>query len=437
MSTPSLVATSVTTGNLNIDNLNIKELTFKAGGSGTIINNSTGTPATLTMPTASGTLINDIENAAGVFVPVYADLASSNGRAVFNGISSGNSDFLLPTPAPFGGGNIILNPGVKAVLTDSTQTLINKTLDAPKLSNLTIGSTATGFLPLGSNAGTGVVGNMTDIVVTTGFQQVSDKQLLNTSLVSPSISTINNVGTLTLPTTTGTLALTSDIPSNFVTTNTPQTISAIKTFSANPVISAINNGQNITVPSNISSIFALQSAAPQVTGNVCTYLNSSPTPAVIQDSGIAASSLATLTGTQTLTNKTISGLTATGNTISLFGGKLINRYATATTVGAGATLLSAVAVPINTAVSIDCRVIGFCTSGVDIGKYVVYNSTFAGANNAGVGAVGTVVSNSSRSMAFGGATIVAALSGTTININVNGITGDTIVWTGDIAITYQ
>lgn len=73
----------------------------------------------------------------------------------------------------------------------------------------------------------------------------------------------------------------------------------------NPVIANINNGQNIAVPAGISSIFALQSAAPQTTDNVATYFNSSPNPAVLQDSGIAASSLVTLTGAQTLTNKTL------------------------------------------------------------------------------------------------------------------------------------
>lgn len=52
--------------------------------------------------------------------------------------------------------------------------------------------------------------------------------------------TIQNTGTLTLPTSTGTLALTSDIPTNatYVDKTTAQTIGGIKTFSAAPVFSA-------------------------------------------------------------------------------------------------------------------------------------------------------------------------------------------------------
>lgn len=71
-----------------------------------------------------------------------------------------------------------------------------------------------------------------------------------------------------------------------------------------PIIAQIQNGgQNVTVPSGISSIFALQSAGAQTANNLATYFNSSPTPAVLQDSGIALSSVVTLTGTQTLSNK--------------------------------------------------------------------------------------------------------------------------------------
>src|SRR6056300_468349 len=50
-----------------------------------------------------------------------------------------------------------------------------------------------------------------------GFELVNlnaSQTLTNKTLTSPVISTISNTGTLTLPTSTGTIALTSDIPTN-------------------------------------------------------------------------------------------------------------------------------------------------------------------------------------------------------------------------------
>ncbi len=225
-----------------------------------IMSSFTNAGATITVPTLPGTLINDVRSAPGLVCPVLASFVSTNGQAIFNGISSGNIDFIVPTLAPFGGGNIVLSPGLKAVLTDASQTL---------------------------------------------------------------------------------------------------------------------------------------------------------------------------------TNKTIQDLTSTGNAISLFNGKLLHNYVTRTTVGGVTNTLLSVSIPVNTAISIDCRVTGFCTVGPDIGKYVAYNSSFVGANNAGTPALGTIMSNSSRSGGFSGAILAAQLSGTTININVTGIASDTINWTGDIAVTYQ
>ena len=65
--------------------------------------------------------------------------------------------------------------------------------------------------------------------------------LTNKTLTLPTISSIYNTGTLTLPTLTGTLALVSEIPntSNFVDLTTAQTISGVKTFTGVPVISSI------------------------------------------------------------------------------------------------------------------------------------------------------------------------------------------------------
>lgn len=89
-----------------------------------------------------------------------------------------------------------------------------------------------------------------------------------------------------------------------------------------PIINRIfNGGQPIIVPSGISSQFALQSVAPQTTDNLASYANSSPTFGVLKDSGIASSSLVTLTGAQHLSNKSfespvlVSGTSSSTTTI--------------------------------------------------------------------------------------------------------------------------
>lgn len=79
------------------------------------------------------------------------------------------------------------------------------------------------------NIAAGVVTVNSDVVITEDATQI----LTNKTLTSPVISTIvSGVGTLTLPTTTGTIALTSDIPSltNYVTLDGTQTITGTKSF---------------------------------------------------------------------------------------------------------------------------------------------------------------------------------------------------------------
>lgn len=71
-----------------------------------------------------------IENAPAVTVPIYAEFASTPTTAVFNGLASSDPDFIQLNPAPpVTGGDIVINPGVKVVLTDNVATITNKTLD--------------------------------------------------------------------------------------------------------------------------------------------------------------------------------------------------------------------------------------------------------------------------------------------------------------------
>ena len=77
---------------------------------------------------------------------------------------------------------------------------------------------------------------------------------LTLSNVLPTITTTS--GILSLPITTGTLALTSDIPSSasFVTLSGNQTITGTKTFSSSPIISSITNIGTLTLPTTTGTL---------------------------------------------------------------------------------------------------------------------------------------------------------------------------------------
>lgn len=124
----------------------------------------------------------------------------------------------------------ITTNGGAGVTADAVATLSNKTLEAPVINNATFtgqqaglqiafndaivfeGTTADAYeLTLSAGEPTAdrtvTLPNATTTLVGTDTAQT----LTNKTLTSPVISTISNTGTLTLPTTTGTVALTSDI----------------------------------------------------------------------------------------------------------------------------------------------------------------------------------------------------------------------------------
>jgi len=119
----------------------------------------------------------------------------------------------------------------------TTQTLTNKTLTSPTITgtgaiagiftgNITgdvtgNADTATTLETARTIAGQSFDGSANITIASTDLSNTSDVVLLtstqtltNKTLTSPVISTISNTGTLTLPTSTGTVALVSDIPTN-------------------------------------------------------------------------------------------------------------------------------------------------------------------------------------------------------------------------------
>jgi len=142
--------------------------------------------------------------------------------------------------------------------------------------------------------------------------------LTNKTLTTPVISSITNgAATLTLPTSTGTIALTSDIAAGIVTESGTQTLTN-KTLTS-PVITGlvINDGSIIIEGSSADSFETTLAFTNPTADRTITFPNNSFTVASTDDISAATGGSVTETGTQTLTNKTltsptISSITNTG-----------------------------------------------------------------------------------------------------------------------------
>ncbi len=109
---------------------------------------------------------------------------------------------------------------------------------------------ATGTLALTSQ-----IPSIANLVTTDTDQTISGIKTFNSGKLIA--TNITNTGTLTLPTTTGTIALTSQIPSiaNLVTTDTDQTVTGIKTFSSGKLVASnITNTGTLTLPTTTGTL---------------------------------------------------------------------------------------------------------------------------------------------------------------------------------------
>jgi hypothetical protein len=293
--------------------------------------------------------------------------------------------------------------------------------------------------PLAGNVNIDVGTNIANLTGTQTFTGTKSFTSVPNCLNGIQLGNLNTVDALSYAIPLG-IALSDGISvvkmNNVVDTVSSQTLTN-KTLT-DPVINRIFNGQAIIVPTGISSIFALQSAGAQTSGNLCNYLNSSPTPAIIQDSGIAASSLVTLSGTQTLNNKTISNLTSTGTSMSLLSGKEVSYYWSATSTNS-ATAIIVLTIPIstNTAFLVESNGYGLCTasSGADVNKVKGFLQSSSCKNISGTVSTFTVQSVSGGDTAFF-PTITHVGSGTNVLVQVTGIITDTINFSGTTTIYY-
>jgi hypothetical protein len=189
------------------------------------------------------------------------------------------------------------------VLRDSTDTLTNKSIS------------------LGSNTVTSTLAQLNTAVTDADVASLAGAETLtNKTLTSPVISSISNTGTLTLPTSTGTLALTTDISSAITsaalddsddltegTTNLYYTTarSDLKANLANPTFTGTVNAADLTLSGNLT-----------VNG---TTTNINSTNLVVEDKNIVLGDVATIMGgPATDTTADGGGITLKGDTDKTF-----------------------------------------------------------------------------------------------------------------------
>ena len=206
-----------------------------------------------------------------------------------------------------------------ALGTPSAVTLTNGTgLPVSGISASTSDAIGVGTIELGHATDTTISRVSAGVVAVEGVNVVTEtatQTLSNKTLTTPIISSITNTGTLTLPTTTGTVALTSDITVTDTSTSTlsNKTLTAPKFADLGFIADA--NGNELIILDTVASAVNEVTLANAATGGTPT-LTASGTDTDISLDLVAKGTgtvkaggvnVVTTTGTQTLTNKTLSG----------------------------------------------------------------------------------------------------------------------------------
>jgi hypothetical protein len=196
------------------------------------------------------------------------------------------------------------------------------TVTATASNALTIGSGLSGTSYNGSSPVTIAIDS--SVVTLTGSQTLTNK-----TLTTPVISSISNTGTLTLPTSTDTLVgrATTDTLTNKTISGASNTITNLPN-SALTNSSITINGSSVSLGGSATVTATATNALTIGTGLSGTSYNGSSPVTIAIDSTVA-----TLTGTQTLTNKTLTSPTINSPAVS--GGSINNATIGASTPAAG------------------------------------------------------------------------------------------------------
>jgi len=305
------------------------EAVVTAGSATTLTNKSISGSTNTLSNIANSSLTNSTITVNGTVIPLGSSGTVTSAVANALTIGTGLSGTVFTGASPV---TIAIDSTV-ATLTGS-QTLSNKTLTAPVIG--TIVNTGTLTLPTSTDTLVGRAttdtltnksisgstntitnignGSLTNSSITIGSTAISlggtQTVVAGLTLTTPTIAQILNTGTLTLPTSTDTLVgrATTDTLTNKSISGSTNTLSNIGNGSlTNSSItvngSSISLGGSATVTSNTTNALTIG------TGLTGTSFNGSSAVTVAIDSTVA-----TLTGTQVLTNKTIdAGLNTLSN----------------------------------------------------------------------------------------------------------------------------
>ena len=199
----------------------------------------------------------------------------------------------------------------------------DRTLTFPDATDTLVGRATTDTLTnksisLGSNTVTATLAQLNTAVSDADVASLAGTETLtNKTLTTPVISSITNgAATLTLPTSTGTIALTTDIPSGVVTESGTQTLTN-KTLTSPVITGAVFNDGSIVFEGATADAHETTFTITDPTADrTITFPDATGTVALTAN--VAALSGATFTGAVSGTDLTLSGnLTVNGTTTNI------------------------------------------------------------------------------------------------------------------------